>query len=132
MAARLKTYAALKKQLDRVFSEWTRRRLADSRGMVRCVSCGTVKHWKEQQCGHFVTRARLATRWEPQNTAPQCVGCNMFKQGNAIGYSRWLLNRYGQSIFAELDELSRKPVKFSRADLAAMIEEYQGKLARLT
>ena len=127
-----KTYASLKKKLDGVFSEYTRRRFADGQGMVRCVSCGTQKHWKELHAGHFVSRVRLATRFDERNTNPQCPSCNLFKQGNAIGYSRWLLNRYGQSVFAELDEKSRKPVKFTRSDLQAMIDQFTSKIRAMT
>lgn len=126
-----KTYAAAKRKLDAVFSEWTRRRFADANGMVRCVSCGTEKHWKEIQAGHYVSRARLATRFCERNTNPQCGVCNVLKRGNYVAYSRWMINRYGQSIFAELDEQSRRAVKFTRADLEAMIEDYKGKIARL-
>ena len=124
-------YATLKRKLDAVFSEWTRRRLAGPGGVARCVSCGAVKRWQELQCGHFVSRVRLATRWEPQNCAPQCSRCNVLLRGNAIGYARWLENRYGPDIFAALDDRSRQPVKFSRADLQTMIEEYQEKLKGL-
>lgn len=127
-----KTYASAKKKLDQVFSEFVRRRFADHTGAVRCVSCGTVKdHWKEIQAGHFVTRARLATRWHIENAHPQCAACNVLRRGNYAAYSRWMENRYGPSIFAKLDDLSRVPTKFTRADLEAMIEDYKGKIARL-
>ena len=126
-----KSYATLKNKLDKVFSEWTRRRLAGPGGIARCVSCGASSHWKWLQCGHFVSRVRLATRWDPQNCAPQCAKCNVLLRGNAVGYARWLENRYGPSIFAELDELSRRPTKFTRADLQSMIDDYQRKLKEL-
>src|SRR6185436_3627256 len=81
---RTKSYAALKRDLDRVFSIWTRRRFATPYfpGQVACVCCGAVKRWQEQQCSHFVSRSYLATRWHPENCAPSCFQCNVFKKGN--------------------------------------------------
>ena len=126
-----KSYATLKRKMDKVFSEYVRRRLAGPNGMVACVSCGRVKRWQEQQAGHFVTRVRLATRWDVENTHPQCSACNVLLRGNAVGYARWLENHYGPSIFATLDERSRQPRKYSRGDLQAMISEFQEKLKGL-
>ena len=123
--------AGLKRKLDKVFSEYTRRRFADENGYVACVSCGVVKHWKEMQAGHFVTRRRLATRWDVENTAPQCGKCNVLLRGNPAGYARWLVNRYGQSIFADLVQRSHKPVKFTRADINQMATACAARLKSL-
>ena len=126
-----KSYASLKRKLDATFSEYVRRRLTSAYGMVACVSCGMIQHWKKQQAGHFVSRVRLATRWDIENTNPQCSRCNVLLRGNAVGYARWLENRYGPSIFATLDERSRRPTKFTRADLQDMIDSFTEQLRRL-
>lgn len=128
MKKRAASYASLKRRLDKVFSEYTRRRLADRDGMTRCISCGVSAHWKNLHAGHFVSRVRLATRWDIENVHAQCPRDNIFLNGNAVGYARGLENRYGPSIFATLDERSRRPTKFTRADLQAMIEDFQAKL----
>src|SRR3990167_1707970 len=109
-----KSYAQLKTALDRVFCEWIRMRAANKDGYSACVSCGAVKRWQDQQAGHFVSRVRLSTRWDEQNCAPQCPRCNILLRGNPVGYARYLQDRYGSKIFAELDERSRKSVKFTR------------------
>lgn len=126
-----KSYSTLKNKLDKVFSEWTRRRFSAPSLQAQCVSCRQIRTWRELQCGHFVSRVRLATRWDPRNAAPQCGYCNVLLRGNAVGYARWLENRYGPSIFAELDDLSRQPTKFTRADLQSMIDDFQRKLKEL-
>ena len=126
-----KSYATLKRKLDRVFSEYARRRLATTDGLVACVSCSTMKRWQDQQAGHFVSRVRLATRWDIENVNSQCSRCNVLLRGNAVGYSRWLVNRYGQDIFARLEARSRQVVKFRRSDLQAMIQDYSEKLKEL-
>ena len=125
----MKSYATLKRKLDKVFSEWSRRRFADSNGNCRCVSCGAVKHWKEMQAGHFQKRHYLATRWEPENVAPQDSACNVFKGGNLAAYAAWGVNRYGPDWPARMVAQSKRVMKLGRGDLLAMIEEYQNKLA---
>ena len=73
--------AKLKKKLDKVFSEYIRRKYSNSNGQVECYTCGSVKDWKEMQCGHFVSRVYLGTRFEEDNVRVQCVGCNIFGRG---------------------------------------------------
>lgn len=128
---KLQPYSTLKNKMDRLFSEFVRRRAADENGMVRCVCCRVLKPWKELQCGHFVTRGRLATRWDIENSNPQCGRCNVLLRGNAVGYARFLENRYGPSIFATLEERSRITTKFTRSDLQRMVEELVVKLKGL-
>ncbi len=123
------SYRTLKNKLDKVFSEFIRRRGASKNGTNRCCSCGAVKPWRELQCGHFVSRVYLATRWDETNCHPQCSACNVLRRGNAIGYSAYLLDRYGTTIFDELETKSKQPTKLTRADLQRMIEETQRKIA---
>lgn len=40
--------------LDRIFSEYIRRRDADKDGFVRCISCGRRIRWEDADCGHLV------------------------------------------------------------------------------
>ena len=129
-AARKPSYATLKRKLDKVFSEWFRRRWADPNGIVACVTCGNNMHWKNIQCGHFVSRSYLGTRWEPENCAPQCYACNYLRRGNYAEFAKWIIGRYGQSILDDLIALKHRPVKFSRADLQAKIYSYGSDLTR--
>ena len=122
-----KSYATLKRKLDKTFSEYIRR----SNPPI-CVSCGAAKEsWRDLQCGHFVSRVRLATRWDEINCHPQCSRCNVLLRGNAVGYSRFLEGKYGPQIFKDLDELSRKPTKYSSYDLQDMIGHFETLLDKL-
>lgn len=87
--------AKLKKKADVVWSQYIRLRDSDRNGMVKCISCDTVKHWKEMQNGHFVTRGVNSLRYDEQNCNGQCVACNMFKSGNLFEYGRQLDLKYG-------------------------------------
>ena len=127
-----KSYASLKRTLDVIFSRYIRLRAANKNGYSACVSCGSVKRWQDQQAGHFVSRVRLSTRWDEQNCATQCPRCNILLRGNPVGYARYLQDRYGSKIFVELEERSRRPVKFARFALEAMCDEYAEKLKALS
>jgi hypothetical protein len=125
------SFAALKKKLDAVFSQWIRRKDATSQGLAVCVSCGAVKLWKEQQCGHFVSRIYLATRWHEKNAAVQCGACNVLRRGNYAEYTAYMLRKYGQEVIDELIRLKRQPVKMTAAELEEKIQFYQQKLESL-
>lgn len=128
--AKKPTLASLKKKLDAVFSEWIRRKDAIN-GLAKCVTCGKQARWQEMQCGHFISRTHLATRFSPTNCAVQCVMCNVFKHGNYIEYVVWMVENYGYSVIEDLREEKHRQVKYSRSDYEAMITEYREKLSTL-
>ncbi len=125
------TISKLKKKLDKIFSIYIRRRKADHLGFVECYTCGAEKHWKEQQAGHFMSRASHSTRWDEINVQVQCVSCNMFKQGNQWKFGQYLDEREGKGTAEELSIKSKQIVKFNRLDYESMIEEYGSKVKEL-
>ena len=127
---RSRSYSTIKRDLDRVFSSWTRLRFANPEGRVQCVTCGKQRFWRADgmDAGHFVSRSRLATRWHPENVAPQCnFPCNKWKGGGAE-YCAWGVNRYGMDWPSRMVALSKTQVKYSRTDLEALILDYETKL----
>ena len=125
-----KTLASLKRKLDALHSEWVRRKDAKG-GLVACVTCGTVKRWQEQQCGHYISRVFLAVRFHSLNTSVQCPRCNIFLKGNYPAYGLHLVRKHGPDILETLDVLKHKPIKFSRSDYETMISDTKAKLAGL-
>lgn len=125
-----KTLASLKKKLDALWSEYIRRKDSVG-GMATCVTCGAVKRWQEQQCGHFVSRVHLATRWLEQNTAVQCYACNVLRGGNFIEYAVWMEANWGWQAIRDLRELKHTNLKITRAGYEERIEEVKQKLAEL-
>src|SRR5205814_6797320 len=114
-----------------VMSEFIRRRYADDQGMVSCFSCGRVGHWKAMQCGHFISRVRLATRWDEINCQVQDGVCNVLRRGNMPEFALALQRKYGPQILQELVDKSHQALKLTRADLLSKIEDYQTKLLTL-
>lgn len=113
------------KGLDTIFSIYIRRRNADSKGMVKCVTCGCKKHWKEVHAGHFISRRFYATRWDEDNVQVQCPSCNIARQGEQYVYGCWL-NSQCDGLADKLVEQSKKVVKFTDKRLEELTAYYRG------
>ena len=121
----------LVEKADRVFSEYIRRRNADSRGFVPCFTCGKIDHWKSQDCGHFMSRKHYNTRWDDENCQVQCKGCNIFRHGEQFLFGVHLDKLYGDGKAEELHFKSRMMVKLSQGDLQDIIDKYAAYLVGL-
>jgi hypothetical protein len=128
----MKPISKLKKELDKIFSVFIRLRDATDEGMVQCFTCGTVKHYKSgMQNGHFQSRSHLATRFDEHNCQAQCVGCNMFKQGEQYKFGLNLDAKYGEGEAEELESLAKSTVKFSSYDYEEKISYYKSAVNKL-
>lgn len=68
----------LKAKLDRVFSEYIRLRDTAGHtkdGYFRCISCGQIKPYSQADCGHYIGRQHMATRYNEINCNAQCRNC---------------------------------------------------------
>jgi hypothetical protein len=122
---------SLVKSLDRVFSEYIRLSAADDSGMCRCITCGVWHHWKDIDCGHFVTRNHKSTRWDIRNASPQCRSCNSFRGGEQYLHGLMIDKRNGSGTANMLRLLSKTPVKYPDMLLMQMIEDYREKVKKL-
>lgn len=118
------TISSLKKELDTVFSLWIRLRNADKDGMVLCYTSGKKMHWEKSQCGHFISRRHINTRWDPMNCQVQSVSENVFNQGNAPEFQRRLVADFGQPAVDKLFILRDSPSKLDRMTLRWKIDYY--------
>ena len=83
------------------------------------------------QNGHFQSRSFLATRFNEENCQPQCVGCNMFKQGEQYKFALGLDAKYGEGKAEELEVLARTTIKISRIDYEEKISYYKSLVDKL-
>lgn len=120
-----------KDRLDRVFSEYIRRRDADENGYIKCISCGKRVHWKEADAGHYVNRKHMNLRWDEKNVNAQCRSCNRFDEGNMIGYTQGLVEKYGESILEKLRISRMRIFHIHDSFLKLMIEDYKKKIKEL-
>lgn len=123
-ATRVKQVAlsTLRNKLDRVFSEFIRRRDADSNGMGRCFTCN---RWALLECSHFIPRQHTSVRWNELNAAGACSYCNRWGHGEQALFLIALEKKYGRPTVDALMELKHITAKFSRDDLNAMIEGFK-------
>lgn len=106
-------------KLDNVFSIYIRRRYAIN-DISKCVTCNKEDHWKNLQCGHFMSRKHMSTRWDENNCQVQCAGCNVFKYGEQYLFSQYLGNNLSEELYIK----SKQIVKFTELDLEEMIKRY--------
>ena len=126
-----KSISKLKKELDKWFSLFIRLRFATKEGLCQCVTCGKVGHYKKMQNGHFQSRRHHTTRWNEQNCAVQCVGCNCFKQGEQFKFSLYLEGKYGEGTAQTLEYLAKQITKISRSDYEEKISYYKDAVKKL-
>jgi hypothetical protein len=124
-------HTSLKTKLDRIFSEYIRLRDADANGHCRCISCGTIHHWKEMDAGHYVNRKHMSTRYDEKNVNTQCRKCNRFDEGNQIGYTRGLIKKYGTGIINGLDVKKHSASKITKAEYELLINHYKVEVMEL-
>jgi len=124
---KLKSLSQVKKKADKIFSEYIRRR---DKG--KCFTCGSIKRWQEQQCGHYIPRQYNQLRYNEQNSNCQCVGCNVFKGGNKDDYAIGLIRKYGVAKLEEFFKIKHFKTKiFKLAEFEEIIRIYQQKLEQL-
>lgn len=113
------TRTSLIKKLDAVFSIYIRRRYSMN-DIAKCVTCGKEDHWSKLQCGHFMSRKHMSTRWNEDNCQVQCAGCNVFRYGEQYIFSQYL----GNNLSEELHKQSKEICKFTDVELQDMIAHY--------
>jgi len=85
------------KALWNIFSKFIRARDADWQGNCKCISCSTIKNWKEMQAGHFIpVGSDRALKYNELNVNSQCTSCNLYKSGNLIEYRQRLISKIGE------------------------------------
>ena len=122
----------LRDELDKVFSQYIRLKYSDENGYCRCISCGKIHFWKDIQCGHYMSRRYMSTRWSEDNARPQDTACNIFNQGNIQMYRRALSKEIGEQRVDLIEARARQETcKYSEFEYAAMIKDYKKKVIEL-
>lgn len=113
------TRKSLVEKLDKVFSIYIRRRYAIN-DIAKCVTCGKEDNWNKLQCGHFMSRKHMSTRWDEDNCQVQCAGCNVFKYGEQYLFSQYLGNNLSEELYIK----SKQICKFTDVELQEKIDYY--------
>ena len=126
-----KNLSTAKKTCDTWFSKYIRIRDANHNGLCKCVTCDTVKHWKEMDCGHFQSRRFMATRWQEQNAHAQCQSCNKYNAGEQYRHGIEIDLLYGEGTADYLEKLSRSIVKLNKVEVMELAQYYQQETIKL-
>jgi hypothetical protein len=100
-------------------------------GVFRCISCGRLLPFEQSDCGHYINRQHMATRFNEKNCNAQCRKCNRFDEGNIQGYRRGLIAKYGEPTVLMLEAMKNQINKISDFEYRAMIDYYRKEVKRL-
>lgn len=125
------TKKKLEKVLDHEFSLYIRLSGADRNGRVHCATCGKVMLWKEADCGHYISRARKAVRWNEHNALPQCRYCNSFHGGEQFLMRQSLVAKWGEKEVKHLELLAQMGYWETEDTLRIMAKDYRAKTKAL-
>lgn len=114
----------LKEKADATFSIRIRHRDCPD-GHGHCISCGMPITFSTCDCGHYISRAHMATRFYERNCAAQCVPCNRYKDGNLAGFTLGLVERYGDGIISELNALKHATCKMTKSDYEELVKTHK-------
>jgi hypothetical protein len=120
------TYRKAIKEADKWFSKYIR--LRDSKnGIGTCITCHRKKDWKYMDCGHYIKRQHISTRYDEQNCNIQCKHCNAFEQGANEKYKVAIDIKYGKGVADELELKKQMRAKLSTKDLLFIADYYKSK-----
>ena len=114
-------------KLDRIFSEYIRKRDANKKGICKCITCKREFKWNELDAGHFISRKEMSVRWDERNVAAQCQYCNRFRYGRQYQFSL-ALDKQSRGLSKRLYNKSKEVVKYSMVDLHELVDLYKEKL----
>ena len=121
----------LKDKLDRVFSQYIRLRDMLPGNVFQCISCGRIKPMSQADCGHYINRQHMSTRFSEVNCNAQCRNCNRFDEGNMSGYRAGLVRKHGETKVLLLESQKHEVRKYSDFEYEALICHYKTEIKKL-
>jgi hypothetical protein len=124
-------YKRIKDKAWSEFSRYIRLKYADRDGMVKCVTCGAKKHWKEMQAGHAIQGRGNYILFNEKFVYPQDFHCNGNPPyglgGNYQMFMIFLMKEKGITIedFEKEKQLSMKPFKISISEMGEIYNKYK-------
>ncbi len=112
-------------KLDRIFSQYKRLSNLTPQGYIRCFTCGKFCSFRETDCGHYIGRENMNTRYLDENTEPQCHYCNRFAEGRKDEFAINLQRKYGSRILDILNQKKHEFKQFTSIELEGMITCYK-------
>ena len=125
---KVKTRGEHLREAQAAFNAWVRLRDAKE----PCISCGRPATWDGQwDCGHYRSvGSSPSLRFDPNNTAKQCLPCNRHLSGNLIRMRVGLISRIGS---AEVERLEgpQQPLKLTIPEIQELKAKFRAEVRRL-
>lgn len=58
----------------------------------------------------------------------QCRSCNRFDEGNAVGYARFMIKKYGDAHVDLLEALKHQGQKWTDFEIDILVKEYRKRI----
>ena len=125
---RKQSLKTVKNKAHELLQRLVRMKAADENGYVQCVSCGVVRHYKQMDGGHFISRTYSFHSLREENIHPQCKGCNRFFGKCHDDYRRYMVEMYGEEFVNWLTDTKWTIHKWSIPDLNEQIAEFKQRI----
>ena len=128
-----KTTAYDEKYLWPIFSLFIRFRDTDENGYGKCFTCGLIKHWKDSQAGHYISRKNHSTKYNEVGVRNQCGGCNApyIGGGRPEEFAKGLDELFGEGTATKLKIASKQTCKRAQFEYDTMADYYCGEVIKL-
>lgn len=117
-----------KAKADKYFSMFIRLRDSDEFGIATCITSGRRSHWKEGDCGHYISRAKEATRYNEKNCHFQSKQANRFQGGHFLEHGFRIEEKYGRGTCHSLAQKAMIPCKRTTSDYLFLADCYRQKV----
>lgn len=109
------TRQQLIKKVDLITSMYIRKKYPN------CYTCPA----RTDQCGHYMGRKNMATRYLADNLRGQCAKCNMYNHGEPEIFRKNLVVELGEERVKEIEQLSKQETHFSFDELLEIYKNYK-------
>lgn len=117
--------------LDRLVSEYVRKRDTQKDGFIRCFICSKKISYSEAQNCHYISRQHIATRFNLINCNAGCISCNCFDPDHEKRYRAVLVKKYGEDTVEEFKQLKNTILKLSLSDIKSLEQEFKDKIKQI-
>ena len=115
---------------DIYFSRYIRHRDSVD-GYCTCPVCGERMALSMLECGHFIKRRNLSTRWYEDNAMAICKWCNTKMESDielSDRYAKVIFDRIGAERWGELMKLKQSNAKLMQYEIDEIAEYYKSKI----
>ena len=106
---------------------------ADADGLIPCFTCGVMRHWKDMEAGHYISRENRGVRWDLRDIRPQEYICNRYEGGRPKKFRANLVLELGEAEVQDLENTANGYIaaKIPGPWLIEQIQVYREKNAKL-